>query len=215
MLHLATFPFRLTQQNSTLSYRQLSRSLFWLLPEPAGLLFGGSAAGDRIAVRARTPTDTRRLLFESLADTPSQSLRIYNESLANEVEEQKGEGLDDVSINFAVTNYDRDGDQLYHDILDVFSATQPVDFPYGGHYRDDFRQCAKRLHIYPSLDQLQIPKNRLEKILRLLINGRDSDPSARSEKSAAIIVRGLANSNGVISWYDFDREQSRRTVSIS
>ena len=216
LLHLAYFPFRSLTPPSTLSYTQFNRSIFWLLPERAERLFGGSEAGDKIATRPRTPADTRRLIFESLADAQPQSPRNYNATLASEISEQKGVGLDGVSVNFATTNYDRDGDQMYHDLLDVLSATQPVDYPYGGHYRDDFRQIAKRLHASSiSLEHLQIPRERLETIVKLIIGGTESNASVGSQKAATIIVGGLVDVNGGISWYDFDREQSRKTVSFS
>ncbi|KAH8593535.1 hypothetical protein B0O99DRAFT_688757 [Bisporella sp. PMI_857] len=212
LLRLVNFPFRPLTPPTTLNYTQFSRSLFWLLPERAERFFGGSGVGDKITVRARTPADTRRLLFESLADVQPQSLQIYNAALADEIAEHKGVGLDEVSANFATTNYDRDGDQIYHDLLDVLSATQPVDYPNGGHYRDDFRTIAKRLHASPiSLEQLQIPQKRLEKIVKLLIAGRESNASVESQKTASIIVEGLTKVKGSISWYDFDREQRRKT----
>lgn len=122
--------------------------------------------------RGRTPADHRRLLFQSLAtyrdsrNTPLdvKKWRHQAERRAFELPDSRHAGI----------NCDEDGDEMYHDVLDVVFSTQPiVSEALAPVERDEFRSIAKELHGNDiRLHELMIPPGRLHALVKLLLVAR-------------------------------------------
>lgn len=196
--YLSTIPFPPIPSKDqwlppSLSLTQTTRGLAWLLPGRCRVMIGQGSLS-----RSRTAADHRRLLFQSLAITtlgassdPVASGKIAHADANPEAREDRAarnatEGLDPHQ-DWPVVNRDGDGDEIFHDLLEVLYATQPrgpvwlapVD-------RDGFRWVAKgivaqlpasssssndAMSKLPSLDSLVIPRARLETVVRLALAG--------------------------------------------
>ncbi|KAK8113336.1 hypothetical protein PG984_013862 [Apiospora sp. TS-2023a] len=174
--YLSTIPFPPTPSENerpppNLTIAQTTRGLAWLLPGRCRVMIGQGNLS-----RSRTAADHRRLLFQSLATTTLGTSGKTADADVKEREDRAArnatEGLDPYQ-DWPVVNHDADGDEIFHDLLEVLYATQPkgpvwlapVD-------RDGFRWAAKGIvaqlpNKLPSLDLLAIPKARLETLVRL------------------------------------------------
>lgn len=121
----------------------------------------------------RTPADHRRIMFQSLATTEDgRKLPFDMEDWKKQAERRAVELPPSLAprAEFCTTNCDDDGDEMFHDALDIMQLTKPdIDSPYGNVPRDCFRLLAKqyqgggfRLH------ELSIPPGRLHALVKLL-----------------------------------------------
>ncbi|KAK7963600.1 hypothetical protein PG996_008705 [Apiospora saccharicola] len=187
--YLSTIPFPPTASEGhspprNLTIAQTTRGLAWLFPGRCRVMIGQGNLS-----RSRTAADHRRLLFQSLATTtlsPSGNTADTDaEARENRAARNATEGLDPYQ-DWPVVNRDADGDEIFHDLLEVLYATQPkgpvwlasVD-------RDGFRWVAKGIvaqlpssssppksivsNKLPSLDSLAIPRARLETLVKLAL----------------------------------------------
>lgn len=195
---------------SSLSLADIRRGLAWVLPDVYHSIVVASNQG-----RSRTPADYRRLLFQSLATTTRSG--PYDEAAtlqrasrnARFVVQPHYEDLDWLS-----TNRDGDGDEMFHDVLDVLYATQPEpNYPIGGLKRDDFRGFAKELtKEYPKFDTLAIPRDRFNVFVTFLValQFEHQDPAEptlpRYEEAGKNVVASFCNGveSDVITWPAFD-----------
>lgn len=124
--------------------------------------------------RGRTPADHRRLLFQSLAtDCGDRNLPLD----VKEWQQQAGNRafeLTDYRQVFAKINCDEDGDEMYHDVLEVIFSTQPVvDEALAPVEQDEFLSIAKKLHgNVVHLHKLTIAPARLHALIKLLLVAR-------------------------------------------
>ncbi len=172
LVHLSTLPFpcrpddSATQTAEDLSLAQLTRSLVWILPDRYGYIIEEGSAS-----RMRTKADHRRLLFQSLASSthaaPIDPERARELALGNAFDIDR-EDLRE----FCSTNHDDDGDEIYHDLLDILYSTQEVKNPcIASVPRDAFRPIAKRIaatNEVTSLHSLAIPAESFVALVRVL-----------------------------------------------
>ncbi|KAJ5287450.1 hypothetical protein N7478_003136 [Penicillium angulare] len=150
-----------------LSLKHLTRSLMWMLPDcVGGVIIEGSRS------RMRTYADRCRLLFQSLASVshnmphdPESALKLAQQG-AFEVEYES-------HLDFCSMNRDDDGDEIYHDLLDVLYSTQEEKAPWlACVHRNSFRPRAKIMAIendLPKLYSLGIPANNFFTLVKVLL----------------------------------------------
>ncbi|KAK7189997.1 hypothetical protein DPSP01_006297 [Paraphaeosphaeria sporulosa] len=149
----------------SLSLEDTQRALAWLLPDRHVLMATIGNHG-----RTRTRADQRRLLFQSLAtcsvskEDPAESAdedarRRYAHRNAFDVKHDE---------DYARVNRDDDGDEMYHDLLDVLQRNVPDNHPYGT-TRDDLRPLAKELKADFAFHELGIDRREMEKFSRALL----------------------------------------------
>ncbi|RWA15104.1 hypothetical protein EKO27_g65 [Xylaria grammica] len=174
-----------------LSRKELMRALVWALPDRAKSIIeeGPDAC-------FRTEADHHRLIFQSLA---------------TEVREHPPH---DFEVAHSPKR-DADGDEIYHDLLDVLYSTQEIDHPcYSPVHRDALRSVAKRIaaeNDVASLHELVIPIDRFEVLARFLLALQFEPPAEPSEFNSA--ARALSacfsqgqgsSAAGVITWPMFE-----------
>ena len=177
--------------------------------------------------RSRSAAGQRRLLFQTLATSVDRtSLPIDDELVRSEAGRRAFDfpdaGEPTSLSNFAATNYGDDGDEIFHNVLDILYLTRPLrDSPSTAPvHRDAFWPLEKRLHNENfKLCHLAIPGDRLKVIIKLLLAQRwDSTPTlieAEDWNSAAnSITKAFAHgSEASTSWPTFDETRTVVTVS--
>lgn len=189
----------------------VERALVWLLPN-RHLRMGETGNMGRM----RTPADGHRLLFQSLATrsvaTASDPIleatrRRYahrNAYDANHVREEYGwtsEDVDEQLDDWCKTNRDDDGDEMYHDLLDVLHHNVPENFPYGS-MRDDLRPLATELKIDVVFHSLAIPKADLVELVQALLvlqfePGESGDVRWSDETVASVMATFTCDDNEI------------------
>lgn len=171
LCYLSMAPLQTTSlPHDHLTLKGLKRALIWSFPNKA-LSVITSTSG----YRERSPADHRRLIFQSLATShqgqyPPFDLR-FARALAAENARDFPSGHRGIPVEDADINFDDDGDEMYHDVLDFLASTQPYVPPtYAEPCRDSFRDLAMKFHRgAPSLYDLAIPMPRLKAFLSLLL----------------------------------------------
>ncbi|MCJ1295960.1 hypothetical protein MMC34_007525 [Xylographa carneopallida] len=169
VVYLAQFPF-MTAEPSLLTFRALVRALALMLPTTAHCWGGGESSngtsGEHLISRERSDIDRIRLLFQSFADEYEDSGPAGDE--IQEVTEPRNQHTR--VLDFQAPNSDPDGDEMYHDVLDVLSATRPgmeYDIPCP---RDSFRPLATKLwQTDVRLSHYCISRERLASLVKLLL----------------------------------------------
>lgn len=153
---LSTIPFpsqRDVDEIDRLSLAQMALALVWLFPDRYRYIIEESNQS-----RMRTAADHRRLLFQSLAsvipdgpDKPSYNLsRACQLALRNSTEV-----CHEMSLDLCRQNYDDDGDEIYHDLLEVLFSTQEERHPALARAPSDaFHPTAKELAAKYNLGRL-------------------------------------------------------------
>lgn len=164
LAYLGNLPFldspeRTVFQNG-ISLEQLTRSLVWALPGRYRYIIEEGNFS-----RMRSKADHRRLVFQSLGSATHAT--PYNNEDARKLARQGAFDVDrDDCMDFCSINRDDDGDEIYHDLLDVLYATQEEKDPgLAPAPRDAFRPVAKRIatdHDLPSLYHIGIPRMLLQ-----------------------------------------------------
>jgi hypothetical protein len=169
LAYLGTYPFPSSPKKNTtkrgLSLEQLTRSLVWALPECECAVMEQSRD-----CRIRTKSDHRRLIFQSLASTTHTIPYDYEDArkmaLADAFEVDR-----ENSLEYCSSNLDDDGDEIYHDLLDVLYSTQEEKSPCLATVpRDSFRSVAKRIVIennVPSSHPSAIPTDQFVSLIKL------------------------------------------------
>lgn len=117
---------------------------------------------------------------------------------------------------YARTNYDEDGDEMFHDLLDVlYVVSQPEQIGWGGPPRDGFRPLAKDMRgdDRELLHHLTIPQDVFRVLMRLLLVTHFGRPDVwQFEQSADLdcvsesIVKAFAQGSKLgITWEVFDQ----------
>ncbi|KAI1450868.1 hypothetical protein F5Y02DRAFT_6076 [Annulohypoxylon stygium] len=195
---------------SSLSLAEIYRGLAWIFPETHRRLSTAGSSG-----RQRTAADHRRLLFQSLATATytgpcdpveTQKRAVYNAHFV-------ADGFYDYP-DWLFVNRDDDGDEMYHDVLDVLHTVQPEpNYPYGGVDRDSFREIAKTLTKgQPKFDTLAIPLDRFTTFVTFLVALQfeyqapgEPMPSQYGEASKDIVASFREDASAdIITWPKFD-----------
>lgn len=152
-----------------LTAEEFLRALTWTHYEKACLV---NREGNRC--RGRTPADHRRLLFQSLATDCDDRILPLDVKEWQQQAERRAFELTDYRHEFARINCDEDGDEMYHDVLEVIFSTQPVvDEALAPVEQDEFHSIAKKLHGNDvHLHELTIPPARLQTLVKLLLVAR-------------------------------------------
>ena len=171
LCYLSTAPLQTPSPSPDfLTRKALKRALVWSFPQKASSVMTNTSG-----YHERSPADHRRLIFQSLA-TSHQGWSLSVDSgparalAANNAREfppgYRGGPVKDEDVN-----YDDDGDEMYHDVLDFIASTQPYVPPtYAEPHRDGFRDLSRNFHNgAPSLYDLAIPLPRLQAFLALLL----------------------------------------------
>lgn len=160
-IYLAGFPF-VENPEPLLTLEALKRAVLlcsacndcWIAEATS---YSGST-GEVVRCRGRTETAYIRLIFQSLASPEAR--------LSSNTDLQMAET---VSIS-AIPNNDDDGDELFHDVLDVISATLPLEVWEAHPSRDQLRPLAKSIwNTELRLCQYRIDRNRLTTFVKPLI----------------------------------------------
>lgn len=172
----------------------LKRALMWMLPGREQ-----SVVDAVVDQRIRSPADQIRLIFQSLANSnekfevpldvrAERSLAVYNATTFP---------TDSIyaSQNHSM-HFDADGDEMYHDVLDVLASALPyIPVGYAEPGRDAFRPLAKQLYqSAPSLYELVIPAIRLKSFLSLLIATSFDGGPLNVDQDLECVVRCIAAS---------------------
>ncbi|KAI1410270.1 hypothetical protein F5Y13DRAFT_168053 [Hypoxylon sp. FL1857] len=213
--YLSTVPFprgnsQLQSRPDGLSLAQIKRALAWALPDRwRHIVEQGNFS------RMRTEHDRQRLLFQSLATstTPSSAqdeIRTRSRSLVH----RHAFEVPEMFRDFSVVNNDEDGDEIYHDLLDVLYSTQEVkDISLSPVHRDAFRSIAKKIKAdeqIPELHTLAIPAQRFKDLVKVLLalqtepvnEGDAVDPSQFGDAAQAVCA-AFTQEDGVITWPSF------------
>jgi hypothetical protein len=224
-LNLGMFPFNTEEESpSFLTYEMFVRAVLWVHPERfdvmgAGAQFGGDGVA-RIVNRFRSSTDQRRLLFESLADCKGGVLEYDVNEAKRKATKVALDVMEDYA-DMAATNYDDDGDERYHDVVDVLAWTQPNDNPsFAIGPRDEFKKIAKDFHgSRPLLRQLSVPQDNFKKLVKLMLSQQLLAESQANrfirplelDRVADNILKAYTHS-GPITWESFDEAHMQKTV---
>lgn len=129
----------------------------------------------------RTPADGRRLLFQSLAtlsvpspDSPSKEDARRGYARRNAFDAQHArkylgigeEEMEEMLRDWCKCNRDEDGDEMWHDLLDVLHACVPENYPYASR-RESLRPLAKEIGGGVVFHEIAVEK----RVLRGLVRG--------------------------------------------
>ena len=220
LCYLSTAPLQHTLPlQDSLSLKGLKRALIWCFPDITRSIITTTAG-----YRERSPADHRRLMFQSLATHYQGRLPLFDRAFAKELAaknardlppEYRGGPVEDEDVNF-----DSDGDEMFHDVLDFLASTMP-DVPpnYAEPRRDSFRDLAKKFHVdAPLLSDLAVPRHRLEVWLSLLLEtklrNRAEDAELELQGVAKSMTECLLHSRpvGACTWPTFNFAMSKLLV---
>jgi len=224
-LYLAAFPFPYFSDDEgdddlaapdrkRLSIMMILRAITWLLPgQFSGVLEQGNFS------RYRTTADHRRLIFQSLSSPiPGDANQRYfdrTEAMQRAARNQY-EGVWRSAWDCCLPGHDEDGDEIYHDLLDVVYSTQDDTLAgWANVRRDALREVGKEMvreHNIPSLYDLGIPMGRMLALTRLLLASRFDEEAGRLhlreyDACARAVCDALYDStrgDGFITWPRFD-----------
>jgi hypothetical protein len=154
----------------SLSQLDIQRALAWILPDRHLSMATMGTHG-----RTRTRADHRRLLFQSLATRTVHTPRgPANENARRRYAQRNAFDMGHVKSRlgaldgYASINRDDDGDEMYHDLVDVLHNNVPENFPYGSR-RDDLRPLAKGLRADFEFHELALPRGDFADFVRALL----------------------------------------------
>lgn len=222
LVYLASAPFEAPPEISKkgLTYDELARALVWTLPERHERIADASNLS-----RTRTPADHRRLIFQALASTHEADKIPFNETEARRLAEENAFEVEEHVKCFAVTNYDNDGDEMFHDVLDILFARPEVHPWRLLATRDEWRIVAKMMHGEGrKVRDLSIGRDRFKTLVKTLLvlhlevetgcEGLLRKAESGFESAAASITATFARDPDVgITWPMFDF--ALKTVAVS
>lgn len=184
LLYLSQFPFHGSKVES-LTMDGLIRALALTNPKRAEYIFE-----EGYEIRSRTAQDIRRLLFQSLATGRDGKNVEFDDRLAREQAQKRALPLPEAQKKecgreYYGVNYDDDGDEMFHDLLDVLYFSQGRLVDNVGVPRDAFRPLAKQLCRNKDgerelLRHLSIPQDEFRVLVKLLVGtqfGRPETPA--------------------------------------
>ena len=188
LFYLSQVPFPSPQGTPTpagLTYDEMMRGFGFLLSDATDFLTPGML-GDTVESRARTLSDMKRLLFQSLATTREGRNLPYNVQEAKRVSWINAQDAWEHQ-QFVGPNYDEHGDEIFHDVLQVLLETLPH-YSVGtlGATREQLLPVAHELHDKNilHLHHLTIPPARLKALVKTLLLGQFT-PESRNQAEDA------------------------------
>ena len=223
LLYLAAFPFPYfsdenddlaSSDQKRLSITMILRAITWLLPgQFSNVLEQGNFS------RYRTTADHRRLIFQSLSSPiPGDANQRYfdrTEAMQRAARNQY-EGVWRSAWDCCLPGHDEDGDEIYHDLLDVVYSTQDDQLVgWANVRRDGLREVGKEMvreHNIPSLYDLGIPMGRMLALTQLLLASRfDEEAGGLDLREYDACARAVCDAlydptrgDGFITWPRFD-----------
>jgi hypothetical protein len=145
------------------------RAFGWLIPWRDGIWYEQGPGA-----HWRTPADARRAIFQSIATAREGEKLPYDpEEWSRQARKRAFEfpESDSQYRESANPNCDEDGDEMYHDVLDVvFTAQVEVPVWIAGIPRDVFRGLAKRFHGHDlKLHHLTVPLDTMRMVVKYLL----------------------------------------------
>lgn len=218
--YLSGFPLHFCP-SPALSLDGWLRAFGWLIPWRDGIWYEQGPGA-----HWRTPADARRAIFQSIAtgregeNLPYKSDDWSRQALRRAFEFPESDSQYRESAN---PNCDEDGDEMYHDVLDVvFTAQVEVPVWIEGVPRDVFRGLARQFHGHDlHLHQLTVPPDTMRIMVKyLLIQQLGTDLTVRLIRDhyldavADCIVRAFVQNSDVgVNWTMFD-EASKKAVCL-
>jgi hypothetical protein len=194
LCYLSDTPFKTSPPPTHLTIQELKRALMWILPSRTS-----SVITETCTYPTRSRTDHRRLIFQSLATSRCETTVPYDVRLAQAVEVRKRAAAElgpDLQLADVGINFDEDGDEMYHDVLDALASTQPyipVWFAKPG--PDRFRALAMEMHRgAPKVFDLAIPEPRLRSFLELMVAVNFSESVIEVDEELLTVARDMAAS---------------------
>jgi hypothetical protein len=220
LAYLSTLPFpsstKTIPPRDSLSFPQLARALVWMVPNNYGYIVEEGNLS-----RQRSKADHRRLMFQSLAARLDPKPHYHAESARRLALRNAFEVEHESRQDNCASNHDHDGDEIYHDLLDVLYGTQIThrNPRYSPVPRDDFRLVAKQIAVEHDLDELYdlgVPVDRFVSLVKSLValqfiqpdeyrdEHRNLDLSRFDTVARSICAAFCPEHNGVITWPAFD-----------
>ncbi|CAI6085661.1 unnamed protein product [Clonostachys chloroleuca] len=204
------YPSANEKPRATLTIAEIYRGLEWLTPNNVR---GGDSRG-----RARTPADERRLLFQSLATATHDGARDADTDRQRATRNAFSMPEPDFEeMEWLHSNYCDDGDEMFHDVLDVlhmFQYDEDKFLPFANVKREDFRETAKELVAKQDrfrLHTLAIPLDEFTALVGFLLATQfeweegEKPELAPFNKAATAVARSFCDeSSNVITWGKFD-----------
>ncbi|KAI1142017.1 hypothetical protein F5Y05DRAFT_212440 [Hypoxylon sp. FL0543] len=212
-LSMLPFPRGNSQSQSRpdgLSLAQIKRALVWALPDRwRHIIEQGNLS------RMRTEHDRQRLLFQSLAtSTTPSSVQDEARTRARSIARRHAFDVPEMFSDFSVVNNDEDGDEIYHDLLDVLYSTQEVKhISLSPVPRNSFRSVAKQIKAHeqiPELHTLAIPAQRFENLAKVLLALQTEALKEEAivqlsqfDDAARAVCAAFTQEDGFITWPSF------------
>ncbi|KAI9927216.1 hypothetical protein ASPWEDRAFT_188343 [Aspergillus wentii DTO 134E9] len=209
LLYLSQYPFYESIPEA-LSYEEFIRALAWTMPERPRVIYDEDSDG-----RTRTPADSRRKLFQSFATVQNGQFAPFDVEHAKKQAERRAFTFTDaharLCANYPKTNYDDDGDEMFHDILDTLYAIQPKEIGWAAPPRDSFRPTAKKLVGSERVHQFSIPQEEFRALVKLLVATYHGKPRVPVEQDTGldhvvdcIVHPVVQNSDSGVTWDMFE-----------
>lgn len=233
LYYLSSAPFpSLANVEEGLSAQELARAFQWIIPTDGGRS-DFPETYDTFS-RTRTAADHRRTIFQSLASPRVESNPDFQSHVWEELAKENALDVSyyDESDLPLVINRDADGDELFHDILDVVFWAQPHHVPplYGPSRREAFRESVKELHKTSlRLHHLSIETSRFRPLVEVLLqlqwdedDGSDEEDGSGghrayqigSEAVDAVVNAFTTSGQTYITWPAFDFAMKKIAVSV-
>lgn len=196
LCYLSTTPLQTSSPPPDfLTLKGLKRALVWSFPQKASSVITNTSG-----YRERSPADHRRLIFQSLATSYQGQCPPVDSQLSRALAAANARdfppGYRGGPIKDGDINYDDDGDEMYHDVLDFLASTRPYVPPsYADPRRDSYRDLATKLHSgTPSLSDLAVSTSRIQAFLSLLLATNLRDRIADCTTDADLELQNAAQS---------------------
>ncbi|KAI1801066.1 hypothetical protein F4811DRAFT_535887 [Daldinia bambusicola] len=171
LAYLSTIPFpsRPSPQTEGLNLAQITRALAWALSDRTRYILDESNHS-----RKRTRSDHKRILFQSLADsTVPLAIQGQVRQHVSELAHRNMFDIDEHYHEICRLNNDANGDEIYHDLLEVLFSTQEEVSPSLANVPlDKFRAIAKQIKVdekLPELHTLSISVPRFQAFVKVML----------------------------------------------
>lgn len=169
--------------------------------------------------RTRTPADTRRIIFQSLATIRNDKKASSREEVVQSRKQSEQKAFEFPAFHahrreYAETNNNDDGDEMFHDLLDALFVAQPTSKIWIAPVpRDCFRPLAREIHHGgPYLHELSIPVDGFREFVEILLFAHCGKPNVPIEEMVGfghaadcIFRRFVRDSDVGITWETFDQ----------
>lgn len=183
LLYLSQAPFYWSPTPEYLTFDGLVRAVCWTEHGRSNKAYSSDSY-----CRSRAPADTWRAIFQSLATTRDGSALPYNFEKARSDAERRAFDYPRDQLNireFAQTNYDEDGDEMFHDLVHALYSVQEEYLGRAPVKPNSFLPLAREYHgegPYHHLHNLSIPQNEFRIFVKLIVFGYFGRPFLRIEQ---------------------------------